>query len=142
MLSVGAHAYKQKTGQELEHKAGVRIKQAEVVALLQHHLPPEVFEQVYDELNFPPRSGPSLEAEILDQNYYLDVKVPYRFHVEADSPEEAMDLIKMAVGRRNHIYGVDGEWVEGKQQGELECIQVIHLPFMTEGDDPFDNLNE
>ena len=118
------------------------MKQAEVITLLQQHLPPKVFEQVYDELNFPPRSGPSLEAGILDQNYYLDVKIPYRFHVEADSPEEAMELIKMAVVKHNRIYGVDGEWVEGKQEGELECIQVIHVPFMTEGDDPFDDFNE
>jgi hypothetical protein len=114
------------------------MKQAEVIALLQQHLPPEIFEQVYDELNFPIRSGPSLVAGILDQNYYLVAKIPYRFHVEADSPEEAMDLVKQVVARRNCLYGVS-EWVAGVQEGAVEFVEVLHEPFMTEGDDPFDS---
>lgn len=111
------------------------MTEGEVLELLRMYLPAERLPAVLEALGYP--TSPS--SLLSDLSYHLDVNVPWHFQVEANSPEEAVELVRRTVKKRQHLFGEYGD-VRGSQQGEIDIVSTVHLPFMTEGDDAAEGL--
>lgn len=114
------------------------MTEAEALKLLRKSLPAEQLSAVLEALAYPgPRDPYDFPPDL---SYHLEVKVPWRFQVEADSSEEAAELVTRAVKKRQQLFSSEYGEVQGKQQGDIEIISNVHLPFMTEGDDAAEGL--
>jgi hypothetical protein len=115
------------------------MTEEEAIKLLRQHLPAEQLPGVLEALAYPVPRDPR-NFLLPDLEYHAQVKVPWFFQVEADSPEEAEELIARAVKKRQYLYSSEDGEVQGSQQGDIEIVSNVYLPVMTEGDDAAEGL--
>ncbi len=114
------------------------MTEGEALELLRQYLPADRLPDVLEALTYPvPRDPYEFPPDL---SYHLEVKIPWYFQVQADSTEEAAELVALAVKKRRHLSSSENGEVEGNQRGDIEIVSSGYLPFMTEGDDAAEGL--
>lgn len=115
------------------------MTEGEALKLIRQYIPADQLPDVLEALAYPVPRDPH-DFLLPDLDYYLQVKVPWFFQVQADSPEEAAVYVEQAVKKRQHLFSSEESEVQGSQQGDIEIMSNVYMPAMTEGDDAADGL--